>query len=158
MAPKREQSLSVKVSEYEAFALRRVAADADMEISELLRVCIALALPVVEKVDFSDRYNIQAKYSQDIVIEFGSESELSRKMKLVVEVIENQLEANFRGVLYAGTVGKVWADPENNIPDISIPDHFVYDEESGTYVDPAQLEPVRQPQSSQPEQDGEEEE
>lgn len=113
---------------------------------------------VVEKVDFSDRYNIQAKYSQDIVIEFGSESELSRKMKLVVEVIENQLEANFRGVLYAGTVGKVWADPENNIPDISIPDHFVYDEESGTYVDPAQLEPVRQPQSFQPEQDGEEEE
>ena len=69
---------------------------------------------VLEKVDFADRYNIQAKYSEDIIIEFGSESELARKMKLVAEVLENQLEENFRGVLYAGTVGKVWADPENN--------------------------------------------
>jgi len=59
MAPKREQSLSVKVSEYEALALRRVAADADMEISELLRVCIALALPVVEKVDFVHRLRLE---------------------------------------------------------------------------------------------------
>ena len=59
MAQKREQSLSVKVSEYEALALRRVAADADMEISELLRVCIALALPVVEKVDFVHRLRLE---------------------------------------------------------------------------------------------------
>ena len=102
----------------------------------------------LEKVDFADRYNIQAKYSDDIVVEFGSESELARKMKLVAEVIVNQLEADFRGVLYAGTVGKVWADPENNIPDISIPDHYVYDEESGTYVDPATLEPEPAPQSA----------
>lgn len=96
---------------------------------------------VLQEVDFSDRYNILARYSDDILIEFGSESELPRKMKLVREVIDNQLEPDFRGVLYAGTVGKVWADPENTVPDISIPDHFVYDEESGTYVDPAELKP-----------------
>ncbi len=110
----------------------------------------------LEQMDFSDRYNIKARYSEDIVIEFGSESELSRKMKLVAEVVENQLEADFRGVLYAETVGKVWADPENTIPDISIPDHYVYDEESGTYVDPAELEARRPVQ--QPADDGQEEE
>jgi hypothetical protein len=112
---------------------------------------------VLEKVDFADRYNIQAKYSEDIIIEFGSESELARKMKLVAEVLENQLEENFRGVLYAGTVGKVWADPENNIPDISIPDHYVYDEESGTYVDPATLEPKQAPQTQTSQEEADDE-
>ena len=103
-----------------------------------------------------DISEILAKYSEDIVVEFGSESELARKMKLVREVIDNQLEAGFRGVLYAGTVGKVWADPENNVPEISIPDHYVFDEKTGTYVDPAELEPKQPVQL--PEEDGEEEE
>lgn len=111
---------------------------------------------VLQEVDFSDRYNILAKYSEDIVVEFGSESELARKMKLVREVIENQLEADFRGVLYAGTVGKVWADPENNVPEISIPDHYVFDEKTGTYVDPAELQPKQPAQPAQ--EDGEEDE
>jgi len=111
---------------------------------------------VLQEVDFSDRYNILARYDEDIVIEFGSESELARKMKLVREVIENQLEADFRGVLYAGTVGKVWADPENTVPDISIPDHYVFDEETGTYVDPAELEPKQPPQPTEEEEDEEE--
>ncbi len=111
---------------------------------------------VLQEVDFSDRYNILAKYSKDIVVEFGSESELARKMKLVREVIENQLEADFRGVLYAGTVGKVWADPENNVPEISIPDHYVFDEKTGTYVDPAELQPKQPAQPAQ--EDGEEDE
>ncbi|MBR5559194.1 MAG: FtsQ-type POTRA domain-containing protein [Oscillospiraceae bacterium] len=103
---------------------------------------------VLQKVDFSDRYNIQAQYSENIVIEFGSESELVRKMKLTREVIDNQLEADFRGVLYSGTVGKVWADPETNLPDISIPDHYVFDEKTGTYVDPAELEPEKTVQTA----------
>lgn len=110
----------------------------------------------LQEVDFSDRYNILAQYSEDIVIEFGSESELARKMKLVREVIDNQLEAGFRGVLYAGTVGKVWADPENNVPEISIPDHYVFDEKTGTYVDPAELQPKQPAQPAQ--EDGEEDE
>lgn len=59
MAPKREITIAVKVSEYEALALRRVAAEADMDISELLRVCITLALPVVERVDFVHRLRLE---------------------------------------------------------------------------------------------------
>ena len=102
---------------------------------------------VLQMVDFSDRYNIQAQYDENIVIEFGSESELTRKMKLTREVIDNQLEPDFRGVLYSGTVGKVWADPEKVLPDISIPDDYVFDEESGTYVDPAELKPASSAQS-----------
>lgn len=109
------------------------------------------------EVDFSDRYNICASYDESITIEFGSESELSRKMKLVAEVIENQLEPDFRGVLYAGTVGKVWADPESSLPEISIPDDYVYDEATGTYVDPAELNSRQSAQeSSEPEENEEE--
>lgn len=59
MAPKRELTIAVKVSEYEALALRRVAAEADMDVSELLRVCIAVGLPVVEKVDFVHRVRLE---------------------------------------------------------------------------------------------------
>jgi len=59
MAPKREQTLSFKVSEYEALTLRRIAAEADMEVSELLRVCITLALPIVERVDYVHRLRME---------------------------------------------------------------------------------------------------
>ena len=153
-------SVAPKKATAEEQALAEEAAEIIRMTNYMLKALEESGLELQE-VDFSDRYNILAHYSEDVVIEFGSESELPRKMKLVHEVIDNQLEADFRGVLYAGTVGKVWADPENSLPNISIPDHYVYDEESGTYVDPAELEPKQpvlppdqqQGQTDEPEED-----
>jgi len=89
----------------------------------------------IQSADFSDSFNIVVRYSDDITIEFGSESELTRKMKFARKVIDTQLEDGFKGVLYADTVGKVWADPDNQ-DSLGIPDNYVYDEATGTYVDP----------------------
>ncbi len=90
-----------------------------------------------QEVDLSDRYNIVIRHSPDIVIEFGSEGDLIYKMELVKKVIDTQLEQNFVGILYAEQKGKVWADPQDAPPvDYGIPDHYVFDELTGTYIDP----------------------
>ena len=149
VAPKKatEEETARAAAAAEAFLMTEYLLDA-MEESGL----------TLELADFTDRFNIMGRYSEDITVEFGSESELARKMKLVREVIDNQLSHDFVGVLYAGTEGKVWADPENTAPEISIPDHYVFDEETGTYVDPAELAARNPapPAQSEPEEDGEE--
>ncbi len=112
-----------------------------------------------QQVDLSDRYNIVFHYSPDITVEFGSEGDLVHKMEFVKEIIDTQLEENFVGTIYAEQSGRVWVDPQDAPPiDYGIPEHYVFDELTGTYVDPATLTPSssssdEQVQTSDDEQD-----
>lgn len=53
--PKREQSVTIKVSELEQAVIRQAAADMDMDVSELIRACVAIALPILQDVPFVRR-------------------------------------------------------------------------------------------------------
>ena len=59
MADKREQSLTVKLSEFELLTIRQAADDCDLDVSELLRSCICLALPVLTHVPFVRRVRLE---------------------------------------------------------------------------------------------------
>ena len=59
MGDKREQSLTVKLSEYELFTVKRYADDLDMEVSELVRACICIGLPVLAHVPFVRRIRLE---------------------------------------------------------------------------------------------------
>lgn len=56
--PKRELSLTVKVSELEQAVIRQAAVDMDMDVSELLRACVAIALPTLQSVPFLRRIRL----------------------------------------------------------------------------------------------------
>lgn len=59
MPPKREASQTVRLSFDEQEALRRLAHDWDMDMSDLLRTCIAIALPVMKDVEFARRIRLE---------------------------------------------------------------------------------------------------
>lgn len=59
MAAKREQSLTIKLSDEESLTLRKMAAEWDMEVSAVLRACMAVALPVLRDVDFVRRVRLE---------------------------------------------------------------------------------------------------
>ena len=59
MPPKRSESVSLKLSFDEIEALRRLAHDWDIDMSDLLRTCIAIALPVMKDVEFSRRIRLE---------------------------------------------------------------------------------------------------
>lgn len=59
MPPKREASQTVRLSFDEQEVLRRCAHDWDMDMSDLLRACIAIALPVMRDVEFSRRIRLE---------------------------------------------------------------------------------------------------
>ena len=115
-----------------------VGEDAQEGLNTLRYITQALAsvgFDSVQAIDLSDRLNIVLVYSDDITIELGVENDLDRKLKLVAEVLENQLEHSFKGTLYADTVGKVWADPEDQAQILPVDlDEYVFDEESQTFI------------------------
>lgn len=59
MPPKREQSVTVRLSEDEAYRLRKLASQWDMEVSEIVRCCMAVALPILSDVDFVRRVRLE---------------------------------------------------------------------------------------------------
>ena len=59
MPPKRDASQTVSLSFDEQQILRQYAHDWDMDISDLLRSCIAIALPVMREVEFSRRIRLE---------------------------------------------------------------------------------------------------
>lgn len=59
MPPKREQSITIRFSDEEAFTLRSRAGEWDMEVSEVIRACIALGLPVLTDVEFVRRVRLE---------------------------------------------------------------------------------------------------
>ena len=59
MPDKRETSVTVKLSEYELLVLRQTADDCDMDLSEFVRACIALALPTLTHVPFARRVRLE---------------------------------------------------------------------------------------------------
>lgn len=59
MGDKREQSLTVKLSDFELLTVKQTADDCDMDVSELLRACICLALPILSHVPFVRRVRLE---------------------------------------------------------------------------------------------------
>lgn len=59
MAPKRESSVTVRLSDAEYAQLYRYAADWEMEVTEILRACLSLGLPVLERVEFARRIRLE---------------------------------------------------------------------------------------------------
>ena len=55
MADKREKSLTVRLNKEEEEKVRELALRFEMDISEVLRVCICLATPILEHVPFIRR-------------------------------------------------------------------------------------------------------
>lgn len=59
MPPKRDASQTVRLSFDEQEVLRRCAHDWDMEISDVLRTCIAIAIPLMRDVEFARRIRLE---------------------------------------------------------------------------------------------------
>lgn len=59
MASRREQSLTIKLSDEESLTLRRMAAEWEMDVSAVLRACMAVGLPVLRDVDFVRRVRLE---------------------------------------------------------------------------------------------------
>lgn len=55
MADKREKALTVRLDHEEEKKVRELAAGFGLDISEMLRVCIGLATPILEHVPFVRR-------------------------------------------------------------------------------------------------------
>ena len=56
---KREATITFKVTEYEAVVLRQLAADCDMDLSELVRSSLAFGLPILQSVSFARRIRLE---------------------------------------------------------------------------------------------------
>lgn len=59
MPPKRESSLTLRLSEEEDLRLRKFAAAWDMEVSEVVRACLAIGLPVLDDVKYVRRVRLE---------------------------------------------------------------------------------------------------
>lgn len=59
MADKRGQSLTVKLSDFELLAVKQIAEDCSMDVSEMLRACICLALPILSRVPYVRRVRLE---------------------------------------------------------------------------------------------------
>ena len=55
---KRDTSFTVKVSEQELLEIRKAATEMDMDVSEMVRACIAIALPSLQKVSLLRRIRL----------------------------------------------------------------------------------------------------
>jgi hypothetical protein len=53
--PKRERSITIRLSDHEAATLSRLVGELGMESSEILRVCLALGIPILKSVPFARR-------------------------------------------------------------------------------------------------------
>ncbi|MEM1485389.1 FtsQ-type POTRA domain-containing protein [Oscillospiraceae bacterium PP1C4] len=65
----------------------------------------------ITMVDFSDRLNMMLIYDNRIMIELGSELNLSYKLKFAKRVITDELEPSFEGILDVSIEKEVWAKP-----------------------------------------------
>lgn len=52
---KKDTSLTIRFSESESKKLRAVAVELDMDVSAIVRACIALGLPILKEVPFTQR-------------------------------------------------------------------------------------------------------
>lgn len=59
MPPKREQSVTIRLSSEEDLTLRRLAESWGMEVSDVIRACMAVGLPVLSDVDFVRRVRLE---------------------------------------------------------------------------------------------------
>lgn len=59
MPPKRERGFSLCFEEDEYLRLRRKSAEWNMDVSDIVRACIAIALPVMEDVYFVRRVQLE---------------------------------------------------------------------------------------------------
>jgi hypothetical protein len=59
MPPKRERGFSLRFEEDEYLRLRRKSAEWNMDVSDIVRACIAIALPVMEDVYFVRRVQLE---------------------------------------------------------------------------------------------------
>ncbi|MBD5647967.1 MAG: hypothetical protein HDQ89_10305 [Desulfovibrio sp.] len=59
MPDKREQTLTIKLSDFEMLAVRQAADSFDMDVSELVRGCICIGLPVFAHVPFVRRVRLE---------------------------------------------------------------------------------------------------
>lgn len=59
MPPKREAQTGVKLTDDEQIILRRLAEDWGLTLSELVRRCIAVGLPVLHDVPFMRRVQLE---------------------------------------------------------------------------------------------------
>ena len=56
---KREATITFKVTEFEAVVLRQLAADFDMDLSELVRTSLAFGLPILQNLPFARRIRLE---------------------------------------------------------------------------------------------------
>lgn len=59
MPPKRENSLTLRLTEEEDLRLRKLANSWDMEVSEVVRACLAIGLPVLADVGYVRRVRLE---------------------------------------------------------------------------------------------------
>lgn len=59
MPPKRETPSGIKFSADEALVLRCIAAEWDITVSDLVRKCIAVGLPLLKDVPFARRIQLE---------------------------------------------------------------------------------------------------
>ena len=65
----------------------------------------------VQELDLSDRLNMVINYENRIRLELGSEGELDYKLRFARTLIEQQLEADFEGIVDVSNTGKAWTKP-----------------------------------------------
>lgn len=56
---KRETTITFKVTEFEGLMLHQLATDFDMDLSELVRSCLAYGLPILQNVPFARRMRLE---------------------------------------------------------------------------------------------------
>ena len=56
---KREVTITFKVTEFEGLMLHQLAADFDMELSELVRTSLAFGLPILQNLPFARRIRLE---------------------------------------------------------------------------------------------------
>ncbi len=57
--PKRDSIISVKFTDNESMTLRKLSYEMDMDVSELIRACIAIGLPAIQHVEFVRRVRLE---------------------------------------------------------------------------------------------------
>lgn len=59
MPPKRETGINVKVSEFEKEQIRKACTLLGENESDIVRACIALALPIIQNVEYASRVRLE---------------------------------------------------------------------------------------------------
>lgn len=59
MPPKREQNLNIRLSEYEKEQIRQISCNLGENESDIIRMCIAIAVPILEAVPYVRRVRLE---------------------------------------------------------------------------------------------------